>query len=120
MGCSNLRRLACALAVTILDGITMIKKIILSIGLIISIASVLWGTKIIHDTYTLSSITTYMLKTGDTGLTIEEMEHHSVQSSKTVAVHLGLVIVGVGFLTFVITRRLYITNQCSECEDRTG
>lgn len=101
----------------IMKWIILIKKIIFILGLIISISSILWGIQLIHDTYTLASITTDMLKSGNTDLTIEAMAHYSLQSFKTVAIHLGLVIVGVCYVTFLVTRRLN-TTQTKVVQDK--
>jgi len=78
----------------------------LGLGFIISISSASWGTKLLHDSYTLGRISTHMLKSGSKEITVEASEFHSLQSSKELAVHLGLVILGVSFISFIVTRRL--------------
>ncbi len=84
----------------------LMKKLLLSLGVIISLTSVLWGTNLIHESYTLGKDSTLMLKSGTREVSSEVSKFHSLQSSKELAVHLGLVIVGVSFLTLTVTRKL--------------
>ena len=71
------------------------KKLLYILSVIIGLTSFIWGAKLIHYNYALQSDVIEILKTGNQEITNEIKALHSEQATKTLIVHLGLIVVGI-------------------------
>ena len=81
------------------------RKILIVLSLLISLASIYWGAKLIFDSYMLGKESTFLLKSGTTELSTDAIALHPNQSVKSLVVHLGLIIFGVSLITYICTSK---------------